>query len=280
MSELNGRVALITGAAGGIGQALARAFVAAGMKVGISDVNAPALDALAAELGPEHAFAMAADVSEPAACVALVGNVHSHFGALHCLVNNAALGMGVIRQDHFEKPVTIDDVSVEQWQRFMAVNLTGPFCMTKAALPLFRAQGFGRVINITTSFMTMLRPGFYPYGVAKSGLEAWSASLAGELAGSGITVNVVVPGGPTDTPMVPRESSFPRETLIRPAAMAPPMLHLFSDAGGAITGQRFVAARWDAAMPAAEAVRRAGAPAAWPDLAVPYSQGGSAPAGG
>ena len=267
MKELKGRVVLITGAAGGIGQALARKFVAAGMRVGMSDVNAPALNALAAELGAEHAFAMPADVSDPDACQALVAGVHKNFGALHCLVNNAALGMGVIRQNHFETPVTIDDVSVEQWQRFLSVNLTGPFCMVKAALPIFRAQGSGRIINVTTSFFTMLRPGFYPYGVAKSGLEAWSTSLAGEFEGTGITVNVVVPGGPADTPMVPAESGYDRAELIRPEALAPPMLHLFSDAGAAITGRRFIAAHWDPAAPIADAIARAGSPTGWPDLA-------------
>ena len=267
MSHLDGRVVLVTGAAGGIGHALARAFVASGMRVAISDVNITALTALAAELGPENAFAVPADIADPAACLSLVAAARDHFGALHALVNNAALGMGTIRQDHFHRCVTIDDVSVEQWQRFLAVNLTGAFCLTKAALPGFRQQGFGRIVNITTSFYTMLRSGFYPYGVTKSGLEAWSASLAAELLGSGITVNVVVPGGPTDTPMVPPESGYQREALIRPSVMAPPMLHLFSDAGGAITGQRFIAAHWDATVPPAEAALRSGSPAAWPELA-------------
>jgi NAD(P)-dependent dehydrogenase (short-subunit alcohol dehydrogenase family) len=78
-------------------------------------------------------------------------------------------------------------------------------------------------------------------GAAKAGLEAWSTSLAGELGGSGITVNVVVPGGPTDTPMVPDDGSMVRSQLIRPEKMAPPMLHLASDAGGLVTGMRFVA---------------------------------------
>ena len=112
MSNLEGRVALVTGAAGGIGQA--RAFVASGMLVGISDVNIMALTALAAELGPENAIAVPADIAGPAACLSLVAAVRDHFGALHALVNNAALGMGVIRQNHFHRCVTIDDVSVEQ----------------------------------------------------------------------------------------------------------------------------------------------------------------------
>ena len=98
-------------------------------------------------------------------------------------------------------------------------------------------------------------------------VEAWTASLSAELTGLGITVNVVVPGGPTDTPMVPPESGYDRTALIRPEQMAPPMLYLFSDEANEVTGRRFVAAHWDPSLSAAQAAFRAGAPAAWPDLA-------------
>jgi NAD(P)-dependent dehydrogenase (short-subunit alcohol dehydrogenase family) len=260
------RVALLTGAAGGIGQALAREFVRAGWKIGITDVNRSALEALAETLG-ENALAVASDVSDPASCVALVDRVRGHFGGLHALVNNAALGMGLVRQDHFSRQVQIEDITTEMWQRFVAVNLSGPFFMAKAALPGFRAQKFGRIVNVTTSFLTMLRGGFSPYGPAKAGLEAWSASLAQELKDTGITVNVVVPGGPTDTPMVPAESGYARQSLIRPEQLAPPMLYLCSEAGGAVTGRRFVAANWDALLAPAQAAEKTGMPIGWPELA-------------
>ncbi len=265
MEDLTGRVVLVTGAAGGIGQALCRAFAAAGMKVGVCDVNAAGAGRLAAELGADRAVAVEGDVADPASCERAVAAVTSRFGALHALVNNAGLGMGLIRQDHMTQPVGIDEVSVEVWHRFMDTNLSGAFHMVKAAMPHFRAGRSGRIVNVTTSMFTMLRRGFYPYGVAKAGLEAWSASLAAELDGSGITVNVVVPGGPTDTPMVPPESGYDRAALIKPAQMAPPMLYLFAAAG--VTGRRFVAAHWDPALPPEQAAFEAGAPAGWPDLA-------------
>lgn len=260
------RVVVITGAAGGIGQALAREFVRAGWKVAITDVNRPALEALAETL-EGNALALASDVSDPASCVALVDEVRDYFGDLHAVVNNAALGMSLVRRDHFTHPVQIEDVSPEMWQRFLAVNLSGPFFMAKAAMPGFRAQKFGRIINVTTSFFTMLRGGFSPYGPAKAGLEAWSASLAEELAGTGITVNVVVPGGPTDTPMVPEESGYDRQSLIRPEQLAPPMLYLCGAAGGAVTGRRFVAANWNPQLDPAQAAEQAGTPIGWPELA-------------
>lgn len=267
MSDVTGRVVLVTGAAGGIGQALCRAFAAAGMRVGVCDVNRAGAERLAGELGAECAVAVEADVADPDSCTRAVAAVSGRFGSLHALVNNAGLGMGIIRQDHMTKLVTLDEVSVATWHRFMATNLSGAFHMVKAAMPQFRAGRSGRIVNVTTSMFTMLRPGFYPYGVAKAGLEAWTASLAAELEGSGITANVVVPGGPTDTPMVPPESGYDRAALIKPAQMAPPMLYLFSDAASGVNGRRFVAAHWDPALPDQQAAYQAGAPAGWPDLA-------------
>lgn len=266
-SDLAGRVAVVSGGAGGIGQALARAFAASGMRVAIVDVAAEAAERLAAELGADRALAIAADVADPAACADAIRRAAARFGAVHVLVNNAALGMGVVRRDHFSRMVQIEDIAPEIWQRVLAVNLNAAFFMARAAVPAFRAQRFGRIINVTTSFFTMLRPGFSPYGPAKSALEAWTASLAGELAGTGITVNVVVPGGPTDTPMVPEESGIDRTLLIRPERMAYPMLFLCSDAAAEVSGRRFVAGEWDPALPEPAAAARAGAPAGWPELA-------------
>lgn len=267
MTDVTDRVVLVTGAAGGIGQALCRAFAAAGMLVGVCDVNAAGAERLATELGAGRAIALEGDVADPASCERAVAAVAGRFGALHALVNNAGLGMGIIRQDHMTNPVALEEVSVAVWHRFLDTNLSGAFHMAKAAMPHFRAARSGRIINVTTSFFTMLRQGFYPYGVAKAGLEAWTASLAGELDGSGITVNVVVPGGPTDTPMVPPESGYDRATLIRPAQMAPPMLYLIGDRASGVTGRRFVAAHWDPDLPEDQAAYHAGAPAGWPDLA-------------
>ncbi|MGE0420274.1 MAG: SDR family NAD(P)-dependent oxidoreductase [Acetobacteraceae bacterium] len=266
-TDVTGRVVLVTGAAGGIGQALCKAFVEAGMRVGVCDIDQAGAERVAAQYGPDKAVAAAANVADPAACQAAVDRVAGHFGALHALINNAGLGTGTIRRDHFARRIEFEDVSIDIWHRFIDTNLNGPFHMAKAAMPLFRAAGFGRIINVTTSFFTMIRPGFYPYGVAKAGLESWTYSLGNELAGSGITANVVVPGGPADTPMVPTESGVDRSALIRPAVMAPPMLYLMSDAGADVTARRFVAAHWDPSLPPAQAAFVSGAPAAWPDLA-------------
>lgn len=262
--RLDGKVAIVTGAAGGIGRALVAAFLAEGARVAACDVERAGLDALP---GGDGLARIALDVSDPKACAAAVEEARRRLGGLHVLVNNAGLGMNLVRRDHMSRTVQIEDVTAETWGRVIAVNLSGAFYMAKAATPVMRAQRWGRVINVTTSFFTMLRAGFSPYSPAKAGLEAWSASFAKEVKGSGITVNVVVPGGPTDTPMLPDESGIDRAAMIRPELMAPPMLWLCADEAAEATGMRYVAAHWDLAAPPAEAAARAGAPAAWPDLA-------------
>jgi len=266
--DLVGRVAVITGAAGGIGHALSRGFVQAGLKVVLCDNQQAGIARLHQELGAEHTVPIVADVSSAASCRDAVAAAVGRFGRVDVVVNNAALGMGLVRDDHFHRTVQIEDIAPETWARFMAVNLSGPFHMAHAAVPGMRRQGFGRIINVTTSFFTMLRPGFSPYGPAKAGLEAWTASLAGELKGTGITANVVVPGGPTDTPMVPADSGIDRSQMIRPERMVWPMLYLASDTAAATTGMRIVAAEFDPGLPPAAAAAKCLSPAAWPDLAL------------
>jgi len=264
-NDLEGKVAIVTGGAGGFGRALIKAFVERGMRVGAADIEPNALKAMEAQYGRDRLLAMPLDISDAAACAAQVKRIVEHFGGLHVLVNNAALGMSVVRPDHFTRTVQIEDIEVETWRDFIAVNLSGAFYLAKAAVPIFRKQRWGRIINVTTSLFTMLNPGFSPYGPAKAGLEAWSASLAGELNGSGITVNVVVPGGPADTPMVPAESGFARDKLIAPERMAPPMLWLCSEEGGSVTGRRFLATEWDNTV-APSIAAKSGDPAGWPNL--------------
>lgn len=273
--RLDGRVAVLTGAAGGIGRVLALALLDAGARVALMDIDGDGLDAFTGEalggVAAERWLAIAADVSDAAACQDAVARAADSFGHVDILINNAALGMSVVRADHMTAPVGLDEVTPDIWRRFIDVNFGGVYAMTRAAVPLMRqggqGRGAGRVITVTTSFFTMLRRGFFPYGAIKAGVEAASAGWAKEFADAGITVNIVVPGGPTDTPMVPAESGYDRATLIPPQAMAPPMIWLASDAAAAVTGMRYVAADWDPALPDAEAAARCGAPIGWPELA-------------
>ena len=270
-TDLEGKVAIVTGAAGGFGQELVRGLLGAGAKVAALDVDAKRLDALAAGLSEAREagrlITTRTDISRYDECEAAVEHARASLGGLHILINNGALGMGVIRIDHMTELVEIDEITPETWDRFVAVNLSGGWYMTRAAIGGLLEQGWGRIVNVTTSFFTMLRGKFHPYGPVKAGFEAMSAGHAKEFEGRGVTVNVVVPGGPSDTPMVPMEAGFDRSTMVQPSAMVPPILWLCSEAGGAHTGHRYVAAQWDAAADPVAAAQGCRAPIGWPDLA-------------
>ena len=270
-TELEGKVAIVTGAAGGFGRELVRGLLGAGAKVAALDVDQKRLDELAAmheeSLGAGRLITARTDISRYAECEAAVAEARARLGGLHILVNNGALGMGIIRADHMTDLVGIHEIDPAMWDRFVTVNLSGAWYMTRAAIDGLLAQRWGRIVNVTTSFFTMLRGRFHPYGPAKAGFEAMSAGHASEFEDRGVTVNVVVPGGPSDTPMVPAESGFDRSTMISPAAMVPPILWLCSEAGGVHTGHRYIAANWDAAADPETAAEGCRAPIGWPDLA-------------
>jgi NAD(P)-dependent dehydrogenase (short-subunit alcohol dehydrogenase family) len=200
-------------------------------------------------------------------CAAAVTRVRAELGGLNVLINNAGIGMGTIRDDHFDRPVRLAEIEPEHWRRFFEVTCMGAFLLTRAVAPHMLGRGWGRVVNVTTSFLTMLNEGFAPYGPAKAALEAASAIWAKEFQDTGVTVNVLIPGGPTDTRMVPAAAPFARSEMIPPAAMAPPALWLASPASDGVTGQRFVAGLWDPALPPADAAAAASAPIGWPGLA-------------
>lgn len=266
-----GRVAIVTGAAGGLGRVMVAALLAEGAKVAAVDVDEEGLERLAGAhpepVTDRRLLTQAGDISDYASCEAAVAATLERLGGLHVLVNNAALGMGAIRDDHMTRLVSIDEITPDTWRRFVETNLSGAWYMTRASIARLLAQRWGRIINVTTSFFTMLRGRFHPYGPCKAGLEAMSAGHAKEFEGSGVTVNVVIPGGPADTHMVPLSSGLDRESLVPPSAMVPPVVWLCSDAADGITGNRYVAAAWDAALPQEHAEAHCRAPIAWPELA-------------
>lgn len=278
---LQGKVAVITGAAGGFGRVLVRAFLEQGASVCALDVEQTALDAMKSEMPAAlrgRVLDLVADIADYDACEHAVAQTLDRLGGLHILINNAALGMSLISVEHMRKPVQITDITPQMWQRFVAVNFTGSWNMTRACITPMLAQRWGRIIDITTSFFTMLRGGFQPYGPCKAGLEAMASAHAKEFEGTGVTVNVVIPGGPSDTPMVPQESGYSRQDLVQPGVMGPPIVWLCSEAADGITGNRYIAAKWDTLQAPAQAEAHCRAPIAWASLAQnPVWPGGSAP---
>jgi NAD(P)-dependent dehydrogenase (short-subunit alcohol dehydrogenase family) len=260
-------VAVVTGAANGMARVMARALAGAGAKVAGVDVDAGGLDRLAAEPVFAGKFLNAvADVSKAANCRHAVEQVLGTFGALDILINCAGISMSTAA-GHKEARIKFFEADPEGWQRIVAINAIGAFLMARFAAEPMIKRGWGRIINVTTSFDTMLAGGLSAYGASKAALEANCVSFAKDLEGTGVTVNILVPGGPTDTPgFFPPGKPRP-PLLLDPEIMGTPAVWLASPQSDGISACRFIARDWDVRLPAAEAAARARAPAAWPELA-------------
>ena len=264
------RTAIVTGAAGGIGRVMVGGLLGAGLKVAAVDRTADGLAALmdAARDRQQGAnlLTIEADLSRDEAAAEIVAKTRSRFGQIDILVNNAGIGQATLRPDGWRQPIRFWEVGAEDWRRFVAVHTTAPLLLAQAVLPGMVAAKWGRIVNVTTSLGTMIRAGLAPYGPSKAALEALTAIMAKELEGTGVTVNVLVPGGVTNTGMVRDFGVDPRE-MIQPEVMAPPLVWLLSDAADTVTAQRFLAVHWDPALPPEEAAEKAGAPIAWTSIA-------------
>src|SRR6266446_437317 len=265
------RVAIVTGAAGGIGRAMARGLLAAGIRVAGVDRDREPLEALLAMAREQGKAAelltIQMDLSSDSAADQITRATRSGFGRIDILVNNAGIGPGSIRPDSWQRPLKFWEITPDQWRRFVAVHTTAPLALANAVVPEMMREGRGRIINVTTSLGTMLNAGSPTYGPSKAALEALSAIMAKDLDGTGVTVNVLVPGGITNTPMVSDQSGFDRAKMIQPEVMAPPLVWLVSDAAGMVTGRRFLAVHWDARLAPEQAAEKAGAPVAWTGIA-------------
>src|SRR3954469_25890997 len=235
------RTAIITGAAGGIGRALVRGLLDAGIRVAASDRTAEGLQVLAQsgrEQGKEAALlTIEADLTRDDAVDKIVSAARQRFGAIDILVNNAGVGQATIRSDNRQNPIRFWEVTPEQWRLFATVHNDAPMALSRAVVHEMMQRRWGRIVNVTTSLGTMIRPGSPTYGPSKAALEAFSAIMAKDLDGTGVTVNVLVPGGVTNTPMVPQESGFDRQQMIQPEVMAPPLVWLVSNEAGDVTGR-------------------------------------------
>ena len=183
MFDLTGRTALVTGASGGIGGAIAEALHGAGATVALSGTREGPLQELAARLG-ERAHVVPANLSQPEAAAGLIKDASAAMGSVDVLVNNA----GITRDNLFMR------MSDEEWAQVMDVNLTSVFRLSRAALRGMMKARWGRIVNITSVVGSTGNPGQGNYAAAKAGLVGMSKSLAHEVASRGITVNCVAPG--------------------------------------------------------------------------------------
>ena len=268
---LEGKVAIVTGAGSpiGMGRAMTVALVGAGARVAMMDINQTWLEQTANDIretgGDDCVLTVVADVSSPDDAEMAVSRTVAELGGVHILVNNAGtnprvLGLGPAARTNFW------ETSPEAWTKVVAINFSGQFFMARAVVTHMLAQEWGRIIGVTTSLDTMYRQMGSPYGPAKAGHEALIATMAGELEGTGVTANVLVPGGPTNTNLIARDTEYPRGELIQPEAMQAPVVWLASDQSKEVNGRRFIAYYWDEDLPIEQRLEKAGAPAAWPQL--------------
>jgi NAD(P)-dependent dehydrogenase (short-subunit alcohol dehydrogenase family) len=241
--KLKDKIAIVTGGGRGIGKTIAEEFAREKAKVIVTAaLNKEEIERVAKLTGGK---AILADISIRNDVARLVDNVISEYGRIDILVNNAARGMKFVNEKFITQPKPFWEANPEMWQMVINTNVTGVFLMTQAVIPYMLNHQSGRIINISINYETMKRKGFSPYGPSKAALESMSIIWAQELEGTGITLNVLLPGGATDTGMIP--DSFPeeqREKLIDPVVMGPPAVFLASKEAGKINGQRLIATEW------------------------------------
>jgi 3-oxoacyl-[acyl-carrier protein] reductase len=266
---LDGKVAIVTGAGRGLGRVMALGLLEAGARVVAVDLDGPPLDEIqeaAEDRGGGNRFnGIVADVTWNDSGPKIVRVTAERFGHVDILVNNAGTNIGLLRREGQPRG-RLWEITPEEFRRIVDVNVVGTFLMTRAVVPALLMQRAGRIINVTTSLDVMWRGLMQPYGASKAANEAMLAALAEELDGTGVTANVLVPGGAADTRMVSRTAVPDRSTLIAPEVMVEPLVWLCSNASDGVNGQRIIAAKWDTKVPPEQAVKNAAAPAAWQQL--------------
>jgi gluconate 5-dehydrogenase len=233
--------ALITGGTSGLGAAMATALRDAGATVAITGRDTARAEEAARELG-KGSVGVGMDVRDDDDVARGVNRVFDELGGLDVLVNNAGVGMRTVNPRFLTAPQPFWAVSPEKFRDLVATNLTGYFLVARAVVPRLVSAGGGRVVNVSMNHSTMNRKGFVPYGPARAGAEALARIMAADLVGSGVTANILLPGGATATGMIPDD--FPPEQrahLLDPAVMGPPIRWLSSPHAAGVHDERIVA---------------------------------------
>jgi NAD(P)-dependent dehydrogenase (short-subunit alcohol dehydrogenase family) len=272
---LAGKSAVITGASYGLGQVMSQSLVAAGVRVYGLARSVDLLDALAQDAkaltGQDLFVPVPADLSTREGCDAALQQVQSHSEGVDILINNAGVGANFARPTGHVGPLRFWECDPLKWDQAIFLNHQAPFHLARHLAPFMIAQSWGRIINVTTNFHTMLGAGRSCYGPGKAGLEASTLIWSKELYETGVTVNILNPGGPTATPIHAQSRGSELHEMLQPEIMAMPILWMCSDQANRITGRRFDAKSWDKSwtLPVLE---RVSTPAAWDSLSTGVSK--------
>lgn len=246
-SDLADKVVMVTGSSRGLGRAMALAFVEAGARVAVAASRdsaqlAQTMSMASSRGGGDRTCAVIGDVGSPEDCARVVAEARQCLGPIDVLINNAGIAMNGPGEPIWRLPV-------DDWLPMVAANVNGPFLMARCVVQDMIDRGGGRIVNISTSDRTMVRKTYTPYGPSKAFLEACSRIWAEELADTGVTVNVLAPGGAVDTRADLTGVPTPGRAGLPVTVMNGPALWLASGLSAAHTGQRFMANLWDESLP-------------------------------
>lgn len=249
------RTILITGASRGLGRVMALGLLEAGARVALASTGPSGpLDATLAaareRASPDQFKSVFGDVRRYEDCVKICAEAVATFGQIDVLINNAAIPMAGEGPPFWE-------IAPRDWVRMTQTNCDSVFFMSRAAVPAMMARGSGKIVNISTSERTMVRPRYSPYGPSKTFVEACSRIWAQELKGTAVTVNVLSPGGAIDTAADVSGVVTEGKAFLPASVMVAPTLWLCSAASDGISGDRFVASLWKDELPLAERIAAA-----------------------
>jgi NAD(P)-dependent dehydrogenase (short-subunit alcohol dehydrogenase family) len=241
MTSLASKV-LVTGGTSGLGLAMAEALAAAGATVALTGRSGTRAAEAAATL--PGAVGLELDVRDESSVAAAIDQAWSRLGGLDMLVNNAGIGMRTVNPQFMTRPQGFWEVPPDGFRALIDTNLTGYFLVAREVTPRMLAAGAGRIVNISVSHSTMYRAGFVPYGPSRAGSEALSRIMAADLRGTGVTVNLLLPGGATVTGMLPPGPIPEGMKILEPAVMGPPIVWLASAEAAGVHDERIVAAEF------------------------------------
>jgi 3-oxoacyl-[acyl-carrier protein] reductase len=245
--NLDGTVVAITGASVGLGRAMSLALASAGARVVLAAPEIDLLATVAAEIeehaGPGRALAVRTDITVRSDCERMVSESIRHFGGLHALVNNArrpVRGPSIPAAGNF---LPFWESNPDIWQESVNINVNGAFQMSHVVAPHLIRNGWGRIVNISTSLGGLSQRHNSPYGVTKAAIESATLIWAADLAGTGVTVNSLLPGGACDTD--PNRPPIPGVKLLPVDIMNPAIIWLVSTRSDGKTGGRYIGRLWD-----------------------------------